>query len=133
MTAENVALVRAVYSAWNHRDGDDQMLAFLADDFEFVNPNYAVEPGVRRGHAGWWAVIKSLDDAFDDYHHELVETHDLGDRVLCFTTFVARTNADSVALRQSEEHIWTLRDGKITRLEWFHNRAEALAAAGLSE
>jgi hypothetical protein len=102
MSEENVAIVRAVYEAWNGPSGREDVAAFVAD-------------------------------AFDEYAHELSEARDLGDRVLCFTTFVARTNADSVAIRQSEEQLWALRDGQIVRLQWFHDRAEALRAAGLSE
>ena len=29
--------------------------------------------------------------------------------------------------------VWTIRDGKVIRVEWFRQRAEALEAAGLSE
>jgi ketosteroid isomerase-like protein len=29
--------------------------------------------------------------------------------------------------------VWTVRDGKVARIEFYWNRAEGLAAAGLSE
>ncbi len=45
MSPENVEIVRAVYEAWNGPDGRRAALAFVADDFEWVNPRYAVEPG----------------------------------------------------------------------------------------
>ncbi len=133
MSEENVKLVRALYEAWNGPNGREQVIGFLSDDFEFVNPGHAVEPGTRRGHAGWSEAMDSLDAAFHEYGHEVGEARDLGDRVLCFTIFVARTTADSVAFRQNEPQLWTLRDGKVIRLQWFHDRAEALKAAGLSE
>lgn len=60
--------------------------------------------------------MKSLDAAFHQHGHEVGEARDLGDRVLCFTTFVAKTAADSVAFRQNELHLWALRDGKVIRL-----------------
>ena len=62
-----------------------------------------------------------------------MEFRDVGDRVLCFTTFTAKTSADGVTFTQDEPQLWTLRDGKIVRLEWFHGRREALEAVGLSE
>ncbi len=133
MSQENVELVRAAYEAWNGPNGREAALAFLSDDFEFVNPDYAVEPSTRHGQAGWSQAMDSLDAAFQHSEHEVGEARDLGDRVLCFTTFVARTSADSVAFRQAEPHLWTVRDGKVIRLQWFHDRAEALEAAGLSE
>jgi len=133
MSEGNVELVRALYQVWNGPNGREEVIGFLSDDFEFVNPGHAVEPGTRRGHAGWSRAMSNLDAAFHQYWHEVGEARDLGDRVLCFTTFVARTAADSVAFRQVEPHLWTLRDGKVIRLQWFHDRAEALEAAGLSE
>ena len=77
--------------------------------------------------------MRNLDDAFHHHEHEVGEARDLGDRVLCFTAFLARTSVDSPVFRQNEPQLWTLRDGKVVRLQWFHDRAEALEAAGLSE
>ena len=133
MSQENVEIVRALYAVWNGPNGSEAALDFLSDDFEFVNPEYAVESGTRRGHAGWSQAMDSLDAAFHHYMHEIGEVRDLGDRLLFFTEFVAMTSADSVAFRQSEQHLWSLRDSKVIRLQWFHDRAEALKAAGLSE
>ena len=133
MSEDYVELVRAFYEVWNGPNGPEEAIGFLSEDFEFVNPDNSVESGTRRGHAGWSQAMHSLDAAFHRYEHELGEITDLGDRVLCFTTFVARTAADSVAFRQDETQLWTLRDGKLIRLQWFHDRAEALEAAGLSD
>ena len=134
MSEENVEIVRALYEVFNERDSRGaEALAFLAEDFEFVNPDYAVEPGTRHGHAGWSHAMRSLAAAFHSHSHEVGEVRDLGDQVLCFTTFIARTGPDSVVFRQDEPHLWSLRGGKVTRLEWFHDRAEALQAAGVRE
>jgi ketosteroid isomerase-like protein len=134
MSQENVEIVRALYEAWNGPDARHAALAFLADDFEWVNPGYAVETGSRHGHGGWSAAMDSLEAAFHSGGSiEPMEFRDLGDRVLCFTTFVAKTSPDGVAFSQDEPQLWTLRDGKIARLEWFHDRREALEAVGLSE
>jgi ketosteroid isomerase-like protein len=132
MSQESVEIVRALYEAWNGPGGGQAALPFLADDFEFVNPSYAVEPGTRYGHQGWLAAIESLEAAFH-CHLEVLETRDLPGQVLCFTTFTARTSADGSAFTQDESHLWTLRGGKVVRLEWFHDRSEALEAAGLSD
>ena len=83
-------VVRALYEAWNGADGRRAALAFIADDFEWVNPSYAVEPGTRHGHEGWSAAMDSLEAAFDFNSLEPTTFRDLGDRVLCFTTFTAQ-------------------------------------------
>jgi ketosteroid isomerase-like protein len=38
----------------------------------------------------------------------------------------------SAALQTEESHVWTLRDGRIVRMQMFLDRGEALAAAGLT-
>ena len=133
MSQENVEIVRALYEAWNGPDGREAALAFLADDFEWVNPSYAVEPGTRHGRDGWSAAMDNLDAALPFRSNQPMEFQDVGDRVLCFTTFIAKTSPDGVDFTQDEPHLWTLRDGKIVRLEWFHDRREALEAVGLAE
>ena len=133
MSQENVEAVRALYEAWNGPNGRHAALAFIADDFDWVNPSYAVEPGTRHGREGWSAAMDSLEAAFHvGGRHEPMEFRDLGDRVLCFTTFIAKTSPDGVAFTQDEPHLWTLRDLKVVRLEWFHDRRDALQAVGLS-
>jgi len=133
MSQENVEIVRRVYEIWNGPGPPEALLPLIAQDFEYVNPSNAVEPGVRRGHEGFLATQASLDAAFDEYEHEPGEMVDLGDRVLVWTTFRAHATTGELRYDQAEAQIWTLRDGLITRHEWFHDRAEALEAAGLRE
>ena len=129
MSQENVEVVKALYEVWNGPDGGENAIAFLSDDFEWVNPDYAVEPGTRHGHAGWSQAMDSLDAAFPHREHELGRDERPRDGVLAFTTFVARTSAGTISFRQDEPHLWTLHNGKVVRLEWFHDRSEAIEAA----
>ncbi len=133
MSQENVEVVRELYEVWNGSNGREEVLAFLSEDFEWVNPDYAVEPGTRHGHGGWSQAMDSLDAAFPRREHEVGEVRDLGEHILAFTTFVARTSTDTVAFRQDEAQLWTLREGQVVRFQWFHDRAEALEAVGLTE
>ena len=49
MSRENVDIVRHIYdSGMFDRDPAD-MMELAAPEIEYVNPPYAVEPGVRRG------------------------------------------------------------------------------------
>jgi len=133
MSVGNVEIVRRLYEIWNGPGPPEALLPLFAEDCEYVNPPNAVEPGVRRGHVGLLAAIASLDAAFEKYEHEPGELVDLGNRVLAWTTFQASAATGGLDYEQAEAQIWTLRDGLITRFEWFHDRAEALEAAGLSE
>ncbi len=131
MSQENVDTVRALYDAWNN-PGTNDPLEFISDDFEWVNPPYAVEPGTRHGHEGWTDALEALSSAFRHATHEPVEVRAVGDQILGFTTFTA-TTADGRTFSQAEQHLWTLRAGKVIRFQWFHDRREALEAVGLPE
>ena len=51
---------------------------------------------------------------------------------LCFGT-KARGRGSGVEVEGRESALWTVRDGKVCRYEWFHEPMEGLEAAGLSE
>ena len=130
MSEENVEVVRRIYELWAGR-GSDRVLALIAEDLEYVNPPYAVHPGTRRGPDGWLAAAANLDESFDGWVHEPGEILDAGDKVVVMATFRARGRGSSVELEKFEPHVWTLRDGKVVRFEWFNERDEALRAAGI--
>jgi len=128
---ENVELLARMYEVW---DGEDVpgVLELLDPEFEWVNPSYAVHPGIRRGHEGMKQVMKNLHDSFEHQSHRLGEVEYLGDgRVLWHTIFCARGRDSGASIEVDEQHLWTLRDGKILRLQWFHDVEEAREAAGL--
>lgn len=133
MSKDNLEIVRRLYEVWNGPGPPEKLLPFCAEDFEYVNPSNAVEPGVRHGHEGVLEAQESLEAAFEYYEHEPGELVDLGERVLAWITFKARTRNAGLQYDKAEAQIWTLRDGLITRFEWFHDRDEALKAAGLPE
>ncbi|MEA2347653.1 MAG: uncharacterized protein QOG62_1440 [Thermoleophilaceae bacterium] len=133
MSQDNVEIIRRLYEIWNGPEPAEALLPLIAPDFEYVNPSNAVEPGIRSGHEGMLAAQANLDGAFDQYEHDVDELVDLGDRVLAWTIFRALAKTGGLRYDQAEAQIWTLRDGLITRFEWFHDRAAALEAVGLSE
>ncbi len=133
MSEANLDLVRRMYMAWQSDEPGSAPLEFLADDFEYVNPSYAVHPGTRRGKEGWVSAVRNLSESFDDWKHTPGETIDAGNKVVVMATFRARGRGSSVDLEKFEPQVWTLRDSKIVRFEWFNDRDEAMRAAGLSE
>lgn len=118
-----------MYEAW-HAGDLARTLEFLDPEFEWVNPEYAVERGTRRGPAGFAEANANLESSFEHQTHILGEVEDLGDRVLWHTVFQARGHSGA-QLEIPEQHLWTLRDGRIVRLQWFHDEDEARQAAGL--
>jgi ketosteroid isomerase-like protein len=132
MSQENVEIVRDAYEAWNSRD-KYRLLNYVSEDFEFVNPDYAIESGTRRGRRGLAQALESFGAVFPEYAHEPHDLIDAGDNVLALVTFRARGHQGGVELHTDEQHLWTLGGGEVVRLEWFHDREAALEAAKLSE
>jgi hypothetical protein len=131
-TTDRLDMLRRFYEKWNADPTGPGALEFLDADFEWVNPPHAVEPGVRRGHDGWRGAMRSLDAAFEDFVHELVHQTPIGeDQVLCDVIFRICGRGGQVRDERPEQHLWTFRADLLGRVEWFHDRDAALAAAGV--
>jgi ketosteroid isomerase-like protein len=125
---DNIRLLRRLYEVWDAQDGE-AVIAMLDPEFEWVNPVYAVDPGIRRGHDGFRKVMENLDTSFCEQHRVIEGLVDLGDRVLAHTIFQAEGRDSGAKIDIPEQHLWTMRDGKVLRIEWFHDAAEAERAA----
>ena len=125
MSAENVELVRRIYDAWSR---EESARDYIAEDVEYINPSYAVEPGVRHGRRSFAAVR----DTYGDYEVRPVEYIDAGDDdVVVLARFEASGGGSGVPVAGEQGFIWTVRDGQAVRFRWFLSHAEALEAAGL--
>ena len=123
MSGENVELVRAIYEAWNTGASTDDL---IAPDLEYVNPPYAVEVGTVQDRAALGRVL----DVYPNFTIETEQIIDAGDDVVVIG--IARgTGASGVEVQWRQGYVWTVRDGKAVRFQWFNDPAEALAAAGL--
>ena len=125
MSQENVELVRRIYDAW---DREESARDFLAEDVEYVNPSYAVEPGTRRGRASFRLVRETYAD-FVIHIEEIVDAG--GDDVLVLAHYTASGRSSGVPLEGEHAYVWTVRDGQAVRFQWFQSHLEAYEAAGV--
>jgi ketosteroid isomerase-like protein len=132
VSQENADIVRDVYRRWQ-RDGFGVVPELMDPDIEYVNPPYAVEPGIRRGHAGFAIAARSLLSVYDDYSVTATRIYDAGDTIVVVARVATRSRANAVPIEADRGYVFDVRDGKITRFAWFTNPAEALEAAGLEE
>ena len=125
-TERNLELVRAVYRAL--ADGGSTE-GLIAADAEYVNPPYAVEPGVRP----WSVALERLLEIYPTFALEPSEFVPVADDLLVVMAQARATGASGVSTTQSLVHVWTIRDGLGVRFHWFNDRDEAFAAveAGL--
>ena len=132
MSEANLDTVRQVYELWNGPQGMLAAMPLFDSEIQYVNPESAIESGTRRGVGGMVKALEAVDGSFVDYVHEperLLEAGD--DKVLAYVTFRAHGRDSGALVEKSEQHVWTIRDGKIVRFEWFHDEDAAKRAAGL--
>jgi uncharacterized protein len=132
MSRENVELVRRIYDEGLFDADPARLLKLMGPDVEYVNPPEAVDPGVRRGRVEVAKALAALRE-FEWTANDLHELFDAGDTVVARVTFRARGRASEQQLAQDEAHTWTIREGRIVRLEWGRDLSAALEAVGLAK
>jgi ketosteroid isomerase-like protein len=127
MAEENVELVRRIYDMWSR---EESVRDLVAEDMEYVNPSYAVEPGTRRGRESLSIVL----DTYEDFSVRVERFIDAGnEQVVVLAHYTASGRVSGVPLGGEHGHVWTVRDGQAVRFRWFQSHREALDAVGLSE
>lgn len=122
-------LVRHLYES-GLMDRDPEALVELATpDVEYVNPPYAVEPGVRRGRTAVAEAMHRFAEVWEESRHEVRELHDLGDVVVADVSWHVRGRGSAREIVNEEAHTWTLEQGRIARFEWGQDLGAALDAA----
>jgi len=130
MSLENVEVVRQIYAVWGE-EGSPIPSGLLDPEIEWVNPPEAVEPGTRQGIDAFAAAAESVSDTFDGVGVDIDELLDAGNRVVVVATLHGRGRGSGADVERRQGYIWTLRDGKAIRFEWFTSPDEALIAAGV--
>jgi ketosteroid isomerase-like protein len=125
MSRENVDAVRRIYDAW---DRAESARDFISPDVEYVNPPYAVEPGVRHGRASF----RVVRETYEDFSLAVERYLDAGgDDVVVLARYTASGRGSGVQLEGEHGYVWTIRDGLAVRFRWFQSHREAFEAAGL--
>jgi uncharacterized protein len=128
MSQENVDLVQRLYDAWARNEFPGPV-ELLDPDIEYVNPEGAIEPGIRRGLAAFSRAVESVFDGWQTWQMEPEQLKAFGDQVAVVVGYRARGLGSGLEVEGRESALWTLRDGKVTRYEWFHEPDDALRAA----
>ena len=132
MSQENVEIVTGLVDAWNRADVE-AVLKLFHPDCEVVFPPEVPEPGPFQGHAELRAWVEGFLAAWESHRAEVVELTVEGDVILAMLHLSGRGSGSGIELDETDAHVFTFRDGKITRWRNFSQRSEAREAAGLSE
>jgi|SRR5215216_4160291 len=132
MSQENVEIVRRIYASWAPGSSPAGS-KLMHPDIEWVNPRDALEPGTKRGIEAFASITEGLDETIGDLRMDVERFIDAGDRVVVIATMRGHGRSSGVAIERRHGSVWTIRDGKAARFQWFYEPDHALEAVGLSE
>jgi ketosteroid isomerase-like protein len=137
MSEENMEVVRGIIGA-HERGNFDAVFAKYDPEIKWhLSPVFArasdFDP-VYYGHEGVRAFWRQWFAAWERADFEYEEFIDAGTSVVTILTQRVRGRTSRIELEwTSYGQVWTVRDGKIVRVQFFPTREEALEAAGMSE
>jgi ketosteroid isomerase-like protein len=138
MSQENVEIVRGLVEAFNKTGDREAAYALLDPEIEFEvawrSGRDAADFHIHRGLDEVRAMIEELMAPFESIRYEVHEYLDAGDDVVAILEFLVQPKGSSAEISTGRfGYVYTLRDGKIVRIQDFPDPAEALEAAGLRE
>ena len=129
--ADRIARLRDAYAAFNRGDYDEMLEAVVHPEVEFFPPGG--QPTIR-GADRFRAWMEP--DAFESQTLEVLDFHAAGNKVLVRQRMTARGAGSGIEIDAEVWAVWTYDEaGLVVRVQGFlpHERAEAVAAAGLAE
>jgi uncharacterized protein len=82
------------------------------------------------------AGTRFFTDLFEPFEEVVAEPEkffELGDQIVVFVRVRSRPRGSNAVVENRIGHVWTVRDGKVTRFQIFPERMNALEAVGLSD
>ena len=138
MSEENVEIVRRIYEALARRDTTTIFALYDPEvEFYFARGTFQDrigDAGVYRGYAGLREIDRELRGAFENFETTYEDLIDAGERVVSVSRYRARGRGSGIEVDGPLQFgLWTIRNHRVVRVDWFDTREQAIAAAGLSE
>jgi hypothetical protein len=135
MSQENVEVARRGIEQFNRQFASTEKLDldFLAPDVEFDNSNAALDAAVYHGHDGireFMSLVRGMWTVQRAEAEEFIAVDK--DRVITSFRMVS-VGRDNIEVAFRAATLVTVGGGKITHLQAFQSKADALEAVGLSE
>jgi ketosteroid isomerase-like protein len=131
MSEESVEVVRRMYDARARGDTAGTLAQFHPG--VVVDATARGDTGIGHGHEELVAIIAEWIGEFDEWHEEIDEIRDLGDKVCVLATQRGRGKGSGVEVEARYALLYEVQEDKITRMTLFRGLSDALEAAGLSE
>ena len=132
MSEENVEIVARLVDTWNQANVE-AMLALFDPECEVIFPPEVPEPGPFRGHTELREWAEGFLAAWESHHAEVVELIEADHSIVAILHLIGRGSGSGIEMDETDAHVFTFSDGKVTRWRNFSDRSAALEAAGLLE
>lgn len=129
MSQADIETLCVGYEAISRGDWDAPM-RFAHPEFELQTADRIVNPGTYRGAQEARRFFEDLFSPFEEVIVEPEEFFERGDQIAVFVVTRLRPSGSTAVVENRIGHLWTVRDGKFTRLQVFPRREDALEAAG---
>jgi ketosteroid isomerase-like protein len=131
VTEQNVEVVSRFFAAFVRGDVDAALGSF-GPELE-VHDHDLPDAGEYRGLDGLLRWQGDWERVWESWQWIPIEFVQSGDRVVAVLRLHARGRRSGVDLERLDGMVWTVRDGKCVRLDYYGSREQALEAAGLLE
>jgi ketosteroid isomerase-like protein len=131
VSEQNVAIVRGGYEEFRRRGSFVHEL--VSSDFVWDMSHFHgwLEQQVYEGVQGAERFLEEWTSAWDDWDLEIDVLRDAGDKVVAVHRQRGRSKSTGLPVDMSFAMVWTLRNGKETRMDMYSDLGEALQAVGL--
>jgi ketosteroid isomerase-like protein len=133
MSRENVERVRQGFERFVATGRTDPDIASPGFVWDMSNFDSWPERQTYEGDDEVQGFLEDWTSAWDDWELELDALLDAGDKVVALVRQRGKSKSSGMPVEMSFAMVWTLRDGRQTRMDMYSDRAEAFEAAGLSE
>ena len=130
MSQENVEVVRRAIAYEYDGVGDLADAESIFDTHVVLNP---IDEAASSGFAAMRADMERWASAFDELTVTVEEIIDAGDQVVVVTHHEGRGRESGVEVDTRFYEVYSLRDDKVSRVDEYIERDDALEAAGLRE
>jgi uncharacterized protein len=131
----NVEALRPVYEEWGRGNWTPRFEVYAEDmewgwsgEFPGMAPVSPDPEGMTASDR-----LREWLSPWEDWRCEAEDYVASGEFVVALTRYTGRGKESGATVDTQGAHLWTMRDGKVIRLEVFSSRSKALEAAGLGD
>ena len=130
MSQENVEFVRRGFELFM---STGEVIWGDLDKEVVVDDHDALDQGEYRGHEGFARWLEDWGAAWTDWVLEAERFIDAGESVVIVARLIATGRSSGARLERQDALVYTVNRGKITRIEYYNNKEQALESVGLRE